>query len=69
MADGRLEQVTLHSWHSRLFSHLIFVLRYFLENDVEPDEIWTGLCEGSNTAITWCKTFFSDMLKILCDGS
>ncbi|KAK0754455.1 hypothetical protein B0T18DRAFT_399203 [Schizothecium vesticola] len=37
--------------------------RYFLDNKVDPDEIWTGLCKGEKNAITWCKTFFSDYVE------
>lgn len=60
MADRRLESVTLYPWHGYCVRHPHFSLRYFLTNEVDPKTIWTGICEGCNGAITWCKTFFSN---------
>ena len=45
MAHGTLEQVHnpifLTLWSPRLTR-----LRYFRDNGIDPDTIWTGLCEG-----------------------
>lgn len=37
--------------------------RYFHDQSIDPDTIWTGLCEGGETATAWTKAFFSDYVE------
>ena len=30
---------------------------------IDPDTIWTGLCEGDELATAWTKAFFSDYVE------
>jgi hypothetical protein len=33
------------------------------DGHIDPDAIWTGLCEGDETATAWTKAFFSDYVE------
>jgi hypothetical protein len=33
------------------------------DGHIDPDTIWTGLCEGDETATAWTKAFFSDYVE------
>jgi hypothetical protein len=38
-------------------------LRYFRDNGINPDTIWTGLCEGDREATSWSMVFFLDYVE------
>jgi hypothetical protein len=37
--------------------------RYFGEQEIDPDTIWIGLCEGNKKSVACTKAFFSDYVE------
>ncbi len=62
MTHGMLEHVhnpdVLTIW-----SRSMTCLRHFRDNGIDPDTIWTGLCEGDREATSWPMAFFSDYVE------